>query len=97
MKLYIFNCGYQNDPRFCIDVLCCSGIVQSEWPFIRVVTTLNGKELNLSRERRPKIQNAGITKCDVIAKNGVILEVNDFISVTKHKPQQFPFGGILDL
>lgn len=64
---------------------------------MRLVTTLNGHELNLSRDRRPKIQNAGITKCDIIARNGLILEVNEFISLKKNKPEQIPFGSFLDL
>ncbi|KAJ6635572.1 Transforming growth factor-beta-induced protein ig-h3, partial [Pseudolycoriella hygida] len=62
------------------DVLCCAGIVQTQWPFVRVVKTINDYELRISRDRRPKIANAGITKCDIIAKNGIILEINDVIN-----------------
>lgn len=63
------------------DVLCCSGIVRSEWPFVRSVETVNKHHLHLNRDRRPKVQNAGITKCDIIAKNGIVHEINDIISV----------------
>lgn len=62
------------------DVLCCAGIVPSEWPFVRLVKTINDVDLKLNRDRRPKIQNAGVTKCDIIAKNGIIHEINDVIN-----------------
>lgn len=62
------------------DVLCCAGIVPSEWPFVRLVKTINDVDLRLNRDRRPKIQNAGVTKCDIIAKNGIIHEINDVIN-----------------
>lgn len=63
-----------------LDVLCCAGIVPSEWPFVRLVKTINDVDLKLNRDRRPKIQNAGVTKCDIIAKNGIIHEINDVIN-----------------
>lgn len=62
------------------DVLCCAGIVPSEWPFVRLVKTINDVDLRLNRDRRPKIQNAGVTKCDIIATNGIIHEINDVIN-----------------
>lgn len=62
------------------DGLCCAGIVQSEWPFMRLVKTINDVDLRLNRDRRPKIQNAGVTKCDIIATNGIIHEINDLIN-----------------
>ena len=67
-------------------MLCCAGIVQSEWPFVRVVKTLNNYELKISRVQRPKIENAGITKCDVIAQNGILLEINEIINVRNKRP-----------
>lgn len=63
------------------DVICCAGIVQSNWPFIRTVETINQQRLKLNRDRRPQVQNAGVTKCDIVAKNGIIHEINDVISV----------------
>lgn len=68
------------DINFYLDVLCCAGIVPSEWPFVRLVKTINDVDLKLNRDRRPKIQNAGVTKCDIIAKNGIIHEINDVIN-----------------
>lgn len=65
------------------EVLCCAGISQSQWPFVRTVQSMNNANLRLDRDRRPKIQNAGITKCDITATNGIIHEVNDIIAVTK--------------
>lgn len=65
---------------YSLDVLCCAGIVSSEWPFVRLVKTINDVDLRLNRDRRPKIQNAGVTKCDIIAKNGIIHEINDVIN-----------------
>lgn len=62
------------------DSLCCAGIVQSQWPFVRLVKTVNDVDLKLNRDRRPKIQNAGVTKCDIIATNGIIHEINDVIN-----------------
>lgn len=66
-------------------MLCCAGIVPSEWPFVRLVKTINDVDLRLSRDRRPKIQNAGVTKCDIIATNGIIHEINDVISTKQQR------------
>lgn len=67
------------------DTLCCTGIVRITWPFVRFVTTVNNIDLTLQRDVRPKIQNAGIIKCDIIAKNGIIHEVNEIIRVSKYQ------------
>lgn len=67
------------------DVLCCTGISQSQWPFVRTISTLSNASLRLNRDRRPKVQNAGITKCDIIATNGIIHEINDVIAVADNK------------
>ncbi|XP_055643969.1 transforming growth factor-beta-induced protein ig-h3 isoform X2 [Toxorhynchites rutilus septentrionalis] len=75
------------------NVICCAGIVQSDWPFIRTTETINQQRLKLNRNRRPQVQNAGVTKCDIVAKNGIIHEINDVISVQKKQraePQGFP-------
>jgi transforming growth factor-beta-induced protein len=72
------------------DVTCCAGIVRSEWPFTRTVETLSKNQLTMNRDRRPKIQNAGITKCDQIGTNGIIHEINDVINVT---PRRQPENG----
>lgn len=75
------------------DVICCAGIVQSDWPFIRTAETINQQRLKLNRNRRPQVQNAGVTKCDIVAKNGIIHEINDVISVQKKQrveAQGFP-------
>ncbi|XP_055698928.1 transforming growth factor-beta-induced protein ig-h3 [Phlebotomus papatasi] len=61
------------------DVLCCAGIVPSDWPFVRTIESLSGRPLRIDRGRRPVVANAGITKCDVVAKNGVLHEINDVI------------------
>uniref|UniRef100_A0A7G3B0L3 Putative transforming growth factor-beta-induced protein ig-h3-like isoform x1 n=1 Tax=Lutzomyia longipalpis TaxID=7200 RepID=A0A7G3B0L3_LUTLO len=61
------------------DVLCCAGIVPSDWPFVRTIEALSGRPLRIDRGRRPVVANAGITKCDVVAKNGVLHEINDVI------------------
>lgn len=66
---------------FVLDVLCCTGFVASDWPFIRTIHTINQKSLRIDRNRRPMIGNAGITKCDVMATNGVVHEINDVIVV----------------
>lgn len=50
---------------------------------MRLVKTVNDVDLRLNRDRRPKIQNAGVTKCDIIATNGIIHEINDVIN-TRH-------------
>lgn len=63
------------------EVMCCSGIVRTEWPFTRTISTISKNQLTLTRDRRPKVQNAGVTKCDKVASNGVIHEVNDVIHV----------------
>uniref|UniRef100_A0AAG5CRE5 Fasciclin n=1 Tax=Anopheles atroparvus TaxID=41427 RepID=A0AAG5CRE5_ANOAO len=66
------------------NVICCTGIVPSEWPFVRTTETVGGNQLRLNRSRRPEVENAGITKCDIVAQNGIIHEVNDVINV-KHQ------------
>lgn len=73
------------------DVLCCTGISQSQWPFIRTIQAMNNANLRIDRDRRPKIQNAGITKCDIVATNGIIHEVNDLITISEKPQQQNPF------
>ena len=67
------------------NVMCCAGIVRSEWPFTRTVETISKNQLTMNRDRRPKIQNAGITKCDQIATNGIIHEINDVINVAPRR------------
>lgn len=86
--LVVIHIDHRNN-RICVfsfptDVLCCAGIVPSEWPFVRLVKTINDVDLRLSRDRRPKIQNAGVNKCDIIATNGIIHEINDVISTKQH-------------
>lgn len=68
------------------DVMCCAGIVRSEWPFTRTITTINKNQLSLTRDRRPKVQNAGVTKCDQVGTNGIIHEINDVINVQLRRP-----------
>lgn len=63
------------------DVMCCAGIVKSEWPFTRTIQTISKNQLTLTRDRRPKVQNASVTKCDQIANNGILHEINDLINV----------------
>lgn len=41
---------------------------------------------------RPQIQNAGITKCDIIGTNGIIHEINDVINT---KQQQRSTGSLI--
>ncbi|CRK92133.1 CLUMA_CG005715, isoform A [Clunio marinus] len=65
------------------EVVCCAGIVRSEWPFTRTVETISKNRLTLNRGRRPKVQNAGITKCDQIGTNGIIHEINDVIHIAQ--------------
>ncbi|KAH8307547.1 hypothetical protein KR044_001690, partial [Drosophila immigrans] len=61
------------------DVVCCAGIIPTSWPFVRSIESISGQHLRITRDRRPKIENAGVTKCDVIAKNGILHEINDVI------------------
>lgn len=74
------------------DVMCCAGIVRSEWPFTRSIEALSKNQLTLNRDRRPKVQNAGIVKCDQVASNGIIHEVNDVINVAPRR-QEPPAGN----
>lgn len=70
------------------DVVCCAGIIPTNWPFVRSIESLNGHHLRITRDRRPKIQNAGITKCDNTASNGIIHEINDIIVPLSRQQQQ---------
>lgn len=58
------------------DVTCCAGIIRAEWPFTYTIKTISGNSLSLNRDRRPRVQNAGVSKCDIIGTNGIIHEVN---------------------
>jgi len=69
------------------DVMCCAGIARSEWPFSHTIQSINKNYLTLNRDRRPKVQNAGITKCDQVATNGIIHEINDVINVQPRRQQ----------
>ncbi|XP_058061424.1 periostin isoform X1 [Anopheles bellator] len=75
------------------NVICCTGIVPSEWPFVRTTETIGHQQLKLNRNRRPQVQNAGITKCDVVARNGIIHEINDVISVQPPRGAAGAAGG----
>ncbi|KAL9872338.1 midline fasciclin isoform 1-T1 [Glossina fuscipes fuscipes] len=70
------------------DVICCAGIIPTNWPFVRSIESLNGHHLRITRDRRPKIQNAGITKCDAMATNGIIHEMNDIVVPSSRQSQQ---------
>lgn len=70
------------------DVVCCAGIIPTNWPFVRSIESLNGHHLRITRDRRPKIQNAGVTKCDNVASNGIIHEINDVIVPLSRQQQQ---------
>lgn len=69
------------------DVVCCTGITPTSWPFVRTIEAMSGNNLRINRDRRPRIENAMIIKCDVMATNGLIHEINDVIlSKEKQKP-----------
>uniref|UniRef100_A0A1B0C3L4 FAS1 domain-containing protein n=1 Tax=Glossina palpalis gambiensis TaxID=67801 RepID=A0A1B0C3L4_9MUSC len=70
------------------DVICCAGIIPTNWPFVRSIESLNGHHLRITQDRRPKIQNAGITKCDAMATNGIIHEMNDIVVPSSRQSQQ---------
>jgi transforming growth factor-beta-induced protein len=57
------------------DVTCCAGIIRSDWPFTYTIKTISQNSLTLNRDRRPKVQNAGVSRCDIIGTNGIIHEV----------------------
>ncbi|ALC45910.1 mfas [Drosophila busckii] len=61
------------------DVVCCAGIIPTKWPFVRSIESISGERLRITRDRRPKIENAGVTKCDIVATNGILHEINDII------------------
>lgn len=65
------------------EVVCCAGIIPTNWPFVRTIETIDNSQLRISRDRRPKIENAGVTKCDIIATNGILHEINDVVNVRK--------------
>ncbi|TDG46876.1 hypothetical protein AWZ03_006760 [Drosophila navojoa] len=69
------------------DVVCCAGIIPTNWPFVRSIESVSGQHLRITRDRRPKIENAGVTKCDLIATNGILHEINDII-VPRSPPAQ---------
>ncbi|XP_070138020.1 transforming growth factor-beta-induced protein ig-h3 isoform X2 [Drosophila bipectinata] len=72
------------------DVVCCAGIIPTNWPFVRSIESISGQHLRITRDRRPKIENAGVTKCDVVATNGILHEINDIIVPRPQRNQQRP-------
>lgn len=75
------------------DVVCCAGIIPTNWPFVRSIESISGQHLRITRDRRPKIENAGVTKCDVVATNGILHEINDIIvprPTQQHRRPQLP-------
>ncbi|KAM8704124.1 hypothetical protein ACLKA7_008694 [Drosophila subpalustris] len=75
------------------DVVCCAGIIPTNWPFVRSIESISGHHLRITRDRRPKIENAGVTKCDVVATNGILHEINDVIvprPTQQHRRPQIP-------
>ncbi|XP_016035044.2 periostin isoform X2 [Drosophila simulans] len=70
------------------DVVCCAGIIPTNWPFVRSIESISGQHLRITRDRRPKIENAGVTKCDVVATNGILHEINDIIVPRPQRQQQ---------
>ncbi|XP_041450932.1 transforming growth factor-beta-induced protein ig-h3 isoform X2 [Drosophila obscura] len=81
------------------DVVCCAGIIPTNWPFVRSIESIGGQHLRITRDRRPKIENAGVTKCDVVATNGILHEINDIIvprpprAQQQQRPQLIPPGA----
>ncbi|KAH8359304.1 hypothetical protein KR093_005727, partial [Drosophila rubida] len=61
------------------DVVCCAGIIPTNWPFVRSIESISGQHLRITRDRRPRIESAGVTKCDVLATNGILHEINEVI------------------
>ncbi|XP_043948644.1 periostin isoform X2 [Drosophila biarmipes] len=72
------------------DVVCCAGIIPTNWPFVRSIESISGQHLRITRDRRPKIENAGVTKCDLVATNGILHEINDIIVPRPQRQQQRP-------
>ncbi|KAH8417409.1 hypothetical protein KR222_010574, partial [Zaprionus bogoriensis] len=72
------------------DVVCCAGIIPTNWPFVRSIESISGQHLRITRDRRPKIENAGVTKCDVMATNGILHEINDIIVPRPPQPHRRP-------
>lgn len=85
------------------DVVCCAGIIPTSFPFVRRIESINNEHLRINRDRRPKIENASVTKCDIIATNGIIHEINDVIQIKRRTQSNRPlqpfgsFGGFGDL
>ncbi|CAG5136676.1 unnamed protein product [Candidula unifasciata] len=68
--------------------LCCAGIFRRHWFGRSQVATVTGHHLRLSRDHdnRPKIGSAHVTRCDVTATNGNVLEVDRVL--VQEQPRQ---------
>jgi uncharacterized surface protein with fasciclin (FAS1) repeats len=65
-----------------IDVLCCEGVATPNWPFTNHVHTEFGTSLPLTRGPGGELQVGPlpITRCDIMASNGVVHGV-DAVSI----------------
>lgn len=80
-------------------VKCCGGIIRSQWPIVNTIKTLSNNYLSTNRDRRPRIQNAAVIKCDLIAKNGILHEINDVINIEtrRREPSNNSFNGFQNM
>lgn len=64
------------------DVLCCSGLhTLAESEAYTIIDSYSGKPKEVHREKKGiKIGNVLITKCDLVASNGVIHEVQSIMA-----------------
>ncbi|XP_066999275.2 transforming growth factor-beta-induced protein ig-h3 [Anabrus simplex] len=60
------------------EMLCCSGVGISSWPFINRVETLGGRSVGVRRDHDDRIHVGSTTvqQCDIMATNGIIHTVN---------------------
>ncbi|XP_046676048.1 transforming growth factor-beta-induced protein ig-h3-like [Homalodisca vitripennis] len=76
--------------------VCCSSISSIPWPFTNNVKTIDGRKIQVNRDRRNRVLfgNSATEKCDVIATDGIVHIVDNVLlpQVSRIKLGNVAFG-----
>ncbi|XP_075238138.1 midline fasciclin [Lycorma delicatula] len=61
------------------EVVCCSGVGVTPWPFTKSVDTLSGKAVEINRDHANRVRFAGnkVVQCDKLATDGLVHHVSN--------------------
>ncbi|GLV38657.1 midline fasciclin [Carabus blaptoides fortunei] len=78
------------------EILCCSGVGGQSWAFNSFVPTLahQPKEIRRNSRHQVRIGKSTVTKCDTVATNGVLHEVNNVVFPSRNQYAVPGIGGL---